>query len=238
VSSRAALYSRVLDSRSTQNSLLQLRRYAEGRQWTIAGEFADVGIAGVGIRRPGLSRMLEAIAAGNVDVVLTGKLPDLFQDSHQIVRLLSAWLQQGVDIACLEEFVDSTTVAGKAEIAPAIAFFDRFIAARQSELVKCGLARASRPSRLPGVTVNRMEVLDTYHAGMSGREAVAAIRRRGGRISASSYRRALTDLRSAGMVREALRAAALEKRGGLRKGGRPPKAPEPGGASARARRRQ
>lgn len=227
---RAALYARVSHveaaagrSVQSENRLPALRRYAEGRGWTIAGEFSDVAAAAVGVRRLGLTRLIEAIQAGNVDVVLATDTASLFRDSRQLVNLESAWLlQYGVVVVTMNEVLDATTAAGKWLYTQVLAFLRSFDAARQSERIKAGLVLGKRAKPLVvTAVVNPMEVLDTYHAGMNQREALAAIRRAGGKVSCGSYKRTLADLRSAGRVDEETRSAALAARGGPRKGGRP-----------------
>jgi DNA invertase Pin-like site-specific DNA recombinase len=53
---RAALYARVsTNDQTTDNQLLELRRYAEARGWTVT-EYVDEGVSGAKESRPALDR--------------------------------------------------------------------------------------------------------------------------------------------------------------------------------------
>ena len=71
---RVALYCRIstdedLQRYSLANQEASLRRYAEERGWDISGVFVD-RISGSKDRRPGLNRLLDALASGDADAAM------------------------------------------------------------------------------------------------------------------------------------------------------------------------
>ncbi len=71
----AALYARVSTAdQTTENQLLELRRYAEARGWTIA-ECVDHAVSGTQERRPALDKLMaggSAAPSGRVGDMETG----------------------------------------------------------------------------------------------------------------------------------------------------------------------
>src|SRR5579864_4672845 len=67
---RAAIYARVNTAEQTvDNQLLELRRYAEAREWT-ATEYVDVGVSSAKDRRPELDRLIADAKRRKFDVLV------------------------------------------------------------------------------------------------------------------------------------------------------------------------
>lgn len=69
---RVLIYARVSTDlqKSIPGQLAELRRYAEGQGWEVAGEFVDEGESGAKLSRPGLKSLLDACEKEDVYAVL------------------------------------------------------------------------------------------------------------------------------------------------------------------------
>src|SRR5687768_14815206 len=85
---RAAIYARVSTTdQTTENQLLELRRYCEARRWT-AAEYLDEGISGAKERRPALDRLLTDARRRRFDVLVVWRLDRLGRDLKHLVMTL------------------------------------------------------------------------------------------------------------------------------------------------------
>ncbi|MDP9372828.1 MAG: recombinase family protein, partial [Chloroflexota bacterium] len=92
---RVAVYVRVSTQRQAQmqtieQQLARLRAHIGAQGWTVPDDriFRDDGYSGASLRRPGLDRLREAVAAGEVDRVLV-PAPDRLARNyvHQMLLL-------------------------------------------------------------------------------------------------------------------------------------------------------
>jgi len=69
---RAALYARVstTNGQSPEMQLRELREYCRHRDWTVAGEYVDIGISGAKDCRPELNRLMAHAFHRRIDCVL------------------------------------------------------------------------------------------------------------------------------------------------------------------------
>ncbi len=74
---------------STQRKIL--RHYAEEKDFTIYGEYVDDGYSGTNLDRPAFQRMLQAIEAGHINVVITKDLSRLGRNSARTADLLDEY---------------------------------------------------------------------------------------------------------------------------------------------------
>jgi DNA invertase Pin-like site-specific DNA recombinase len=138
---RAAIYARVSTvDQEPENQLLELRRYAAARGWTVV-EHVDRGVSGAKDRRPALDELLATARRRPFDVLICWRLDRLGRNLRHLVTLLDELQALGVAFVSLAEGIDATTPAGKLQmhILGAIAEFER---ARIAERVKAGLQRA------------------------------------------------------------------------------------------------
>ena len=113
---RVVLYSRVSTSHHDQNPEVQLhdlRRYCEGRGWTVVKEIADHGFSGGSGKRPGLQDLLRMVDSGEADCICVTKLDRLFRSLRQLVTALDDFQSKGVAFVAVKDAVDYTSPAGK-----------------------------------------------------------------------------------------------------------------------------
>jgi DNA invertase Pin-like site-specific DNA recombinase len=136
-----AIYARVSTTdQTTENQLLELRRYVAARGWT-AVEYVDHGVSGSKDRRPALDELTTAVRRHKVDAVVCWRLDRLGRNLRHLVLLLDDWQARGVAFITLGEGIDTSTAAGRlvAGVLGSIAEFER---ARIQERVRAGLNRA------------------------------------------------------------------------------------------------
>ena len=139
-SHRAAIYARVSTfDQTTENQVIELRRYAETRGWT-AREYVDEGVSGSTDHRPALDKLLRDARRRRFDVLVCWRLDRLGRNLKHLILFLEELQALGVDFVSLAEGIDATTPAGRLQmhILGAIAEFER---ARITERVRLGLAR-------------------------------------------------------------------------------------------------
>ena len=137
---RAAIYARVSTfDQTTENQIIELRRYARTRGWT-AGEYVDEGVSGSTDHRPALDTLLRDAKRRRFDVLVCWRLDRLGRNLKHLILFLEELQALGVDFVSLAEGIDATTPAGRLQmhILGAIAEFER---ARIAERVRLGLAR-------------------------------------------------------------------------------------------------
>jgi DNA invertase Pin-like site-specific DNA recombinase len=157
---RVALYARVSTSdQTTENQLLDLRRYCSARGWQIAGPFVDSGISGAKKDRPALGQLMEAVRKRQVDGVLVWRFDRFARSSAHLVAALEEFRKRGVGFASCQEGIDTETPQGEFffTIIAAMAQFERAIII---ERINAGLRRARASGkrlgkpRLPRETVD------------------------------------------------------------------------------------
>ncbi len=139
---RVGVYARVstLDQDPTMQ-LLDLRRYAAQRGWTIVEEFVDHGVSGAKDSRPALSRLMLAARQRRFDVVLVWRFDRFARSTSHLIRALEEFHALGVAFASFCEALDTATPTGKVmfTIVAAMGEFERSLI---QERVRAGLRRA------------------------------------------------------------------------------------------------
>lgn len=157
---RAAIYSRVSTTEQTvENQRIELTRYIDARGWSLAKEYADVGVSGAKGRRPALDQMITDAKRRRFDVLVCWKLDRLGRNLKHLITLLDDLQALGIAFVSLGEGIDATTPAGKLQmhILGAIAEFER---ARVAERVKAGLQRARMQGKRLGRPRTHPAVID------------------------------------------------------------------------------
>lgn len=157
---RVALYARVSTAdQSTENQLLELRRYVEARVWTSHREYTDTGVSGAKDRRPALDALVADAKRRRFDVLVCWRLDRLGRNLRHLILLLDELQAVGVGFVSLSEGIDTTTPAGRLQlhVLGAIAEFER---ERIRERVRAGLSRVKaagtrlgRPERIVAESV-------------------------------------------------------------------------------------
>ena len=96
---RVALYCRVSTTDQTcDNQLRDLRDYCRAREWTDVREFIDTGISGTKERRPALDKMMVAVKARRVDVVVVAAFDRFGRSVRHLVEALDCLRWAGAAI--------------------------------------------------------------------------------------------------------------------------------------------
>jgi DNA invertase Pin-like site-specific DNA recombinase len=141
---RVALYCRVSTTDKGQDPNLQLtplREYCQAREWTVAGEYIDVGQSGAKDRRPELDRLLNDTRKRKIDCIIVWKLDRWGRSLKHLINSLSELQGLGVSFVSYQENIDLSTPAGKMmfHIIGAMAEFERALI---GERVKAGIQNA------------------------------------------------------------------------------------------------
>lgn len=167
---RAAIYARV--STRDQDPAMQLadlRRLAEARGWTVAGEYVDHGYSGAKDSRPALDRLMQDARRRKVDAVLCWRFDRMARSVQHLVGMLDEFRALGVDFVSHQEAVDTSTPAGKV-LFTVIAAFAEFERSILIERVRAGIAKAKATGKhcgRPRVAVDAGEVRALSEEGLS-----------------------------------------------------------------------
>jgi DNA invertase Pin-like site-specific DNA recombinase len=123
--------------------LRELSAVADRSGWDIWKIYEDAGISGAKGRdkRPGLDAMLKAVNAKQFDMVAAWSVDRLGRSLTDLLSILQALQEKGVDLFLHQQGLDTSTTAGKAmfQMLGVFAEFERGII---RERVNAGLARA------------------------------------------------------------------------------------------------
>ena len=117
---KAYIYTRVstemqVDGFSLAAQKEDICRYAQLRGIQIVGEFCDEGKSGKSDKRPEFMRMIETIKTNKdaVRYVLVFKLSRFARNAADTLKNLQLMQDNGVDLICIKEGLDSSTATGK-----------------------------------------------------------------------------------------------------------------------------
>ena len=156
---RVALYVRVsTDHQSVRNQEIELQAVAERHGWTVVAVYRDQGISGAKGRdkRPGLDKLLQAVARKEFDLVAAWSVDRLGRSLIDLVGILQEFHAKQVDLYLHQQGIDTTTPSGKAMF-QMMGVFAEFERSMIHERVMVGLARAraegtqlGRPAKVAG----------------------------------------------------------------------------------------
>ena len=141
---RVALYVRVsTDHQSVRNQEIELQAVAERHGWQVVTVFRDQGISGAKGRdkRPGLDKLLQAVARKEFDMVAAWSVDRLGRSLIDLVGILQEFHAKHVDLYLHQQGIDTTTPSGKAMF-QMMGVFAEFERSMIQERVMAGLARA------------------------------------------------------------------------------------------------
>src|SRR6478735_4210947 len=141
---RVALYVRVsTDHQSVKNQEIELQVVAERHGWQVVNVYRDQGVSGAKGRdkRPGLDKLLQAVARKEFDLVAAWSVDRLGRSLQDLIGLLQEMHGKGIDLYLHQQGIDTTTPSGKAmfQMMGVFAEFERSII---HERVMAGLKRA------------------------------------------------------------------------------------------------
>ena len=114
---RVALYVRVsTDHQSVKNQEIELQVAAERHGWQVVSVYRDQGISGAKGRdkRPGLDKLLQAVARKEFDMVAAWSVDRLGRSLIDLVGILQEFHAKHVDLYLHQQGIDTTTPSGKA----------------------------------------------------------------------------------------------------------------------------
>lgn len=94
---RAAVYARSIDPVEVGGQVRRMRHLVRERGWEMVGVFTDKGKPSE--RRPELDGLLQVVASGSVDIIVTTGLDRLGKNAIHIMILVSDLVAQGATIA-------------------------------------------------------------------------------------------------------------------------------------------
>ena len=149
--------------------LRELREYCKRRNWTVAGEYVDVGISGAKEKRPELDRLTADAHRRRFDAVVVWKFDRFARSVSHLLRALETFHALGIEFVTLTEGVDTSTPAGKMvfTVLGAVAELERSLI---SERVKAGLRNAKAKGRhvgRPKVSLDTSEIARLRNEGLS-----------------------------------------------------------------------
>jgi site-specific DNA recombinase len=118
---RAAIYVRVSTEDQAQSGYgldvqrSRCRAMAEVKDWRIVSEYSDEGISGTkdASGRPGLSALLGAAQAGQIDAVIILALDRLGRKTRIVLDLVEILTAAGVQLVSCKESLDTSTPQGQ-----------------------------------------------------------------------------------------------------------------------------
>ena len=180
---KVALYVRVsTDHQTIKNQERELQAVAERHGWQVVAIFKDPGISGAKGRdkRPGLDKLLQAVARKEFDLVAAWSVDRLGRSLQDLIGLLQEMHSKGIDLYLHQQGIDTTTPGGKAmfQMMGVFAEFERSII---RERVMAGLKRAraegtqlGRPATVGNDAAKVRAIRSDHKAGKSLREIAKA----------------------------------------------------------------
>lgn len=130
-------------------------REIEHRGWTLTAEHRDEGLSGATMRRPGLMAALDALDAGQADVLMVSKLDRLSRSIIDGAQIMERARRGGWAVVALDLGVDTTTPSGEM-VASVILSMSQYERRLISDRTRAALAakaaagvRIGRPRSLP-----------------------------------------------------------------------------------------
>ena len=162
---RVAIYARVstANGQTTKNQERELQDVAKRHDWQVVEVYRDKGISGAKGRdqRPGLDKLLAAVACKEVDMVAAWSVDRLGRSLTDLLGVLQELHAKGVNLYLHQQGLDTSTPSGRAMF-QMMGVFAEFEHAMIRERVMAGLARAkaegTRLGRQPTVTNDAAKV--------------------------------------------------------------------------------
>lgn len=117
---RVALYMRVSSTKQVKEGDSipaqrdALTKYAKDKGYSIAGEYLDDGVSGTRADRDELSRLLEDVKAGKIDIILCTKLDRLYRNIKHYLNMMEVLDKHNAGwTAIWEPIYDTTTPQGR-----------------------------------------------------------------------------------------------------------------------------
>ncbi|MCU0471347.1 MAG: recombinase family protein [Arcicella sp.] len=169
---RVALYARVstLDKgQDPETQLVQLRGYAQARNFEVVSEFIDYA-SGTSEDRTQYKLMMAAAKKRKIDVVLVWRYDRFARSTQALVNALKEFQSLGIDFISYQENIDTTTPTGEL-IFHVMASLAQFESTLISQRVKAGMARAKAQGKhiaRPPITKElQAKIIELQREGLS-----------------------------------------------------------------------
>jgi DNA invertase Pin-like site-specific DNA recombinase len=169
---RVALYARVstLDKgQDPETQLVQLRGYAQARNFEVVSEFIDYA-SGTSEDRTQYKLMMAAAKKRKIDVVLVWRYDRFARSTQALVNALKEFQSLGIDFISYQENIDTTTPTGEL-IFHVMASLAQFESSLISQRVKAGMARAKAQGKhiaRPPITKElQAKIIELQREGLS-----------------------------------------------------------------------
>jgi len=176
---RVAIYLRVsTDEQTTDNQRRELEEVATRHGWRVVEFFEDAVISGAKGRdkRPGLDRLLKAVARRDVDMVGAWSVDRLGRSLIDLLDFLRELHAKGIDLFLHQQGLDTSTPSGRAMF-QMLGVFAEFERAMIRERVMAGLSRAKADGTQLGRRRLEDSDADKVAAIVTARAAGTGIRR-------------------------------------------------------------
>ena len=180
---RVALYVRTstANGQTTRNQERELQAVAKRHGWEVMAVYRDQGISGAKGRdkRPGLDRLMQAVARREVDMVAAWSVDRLGRSLTDLLGVLQDLHAKGVDLYLHQQGLDTSTPSGRA-MYQMLGVFAEFERAIIRERVMAGLARAkAEGTRLgrPATVADNAAKVRTIRAARAAGKSIRAIAR-------------------------------------------------------------
>lgn len=153
MSKKVALYCRVSTDnhhQTTENQLIELKKYCERQGWTIAKVYDDSGVSGSKFNRPALQDMLRDSAKGRFEVLATTSIDRLARSTIDLLNILTQLKNAGVDFVSITQAIDTTNSAGRM-----LMVFLGAISEWQRETIVSNVKIGINRARMQGVRLGR-----------------------------------------------------------------------------------
>jgi DNA invertase Pin-like site-specific DNA recombinase len=150
----------------------ELREYCDRREWSVAGEYVDLGMSGTKEKRPELDRLMADAHRRRFDAVIVWKFDRFARSVSHLLRALETFKAQGIEFVSFSEQMDTSTPAGKMvfTVLGAVAELERSLIV---ERVKAGLRNAKTKGKQlgrPKVEIDSRRIVKLRSAGRSWSE--------------------------------------------------------------------
>lgn len=139
------------ESQSIENQRLLLTKFLAERGWEARDIYIDDGWSGVRFDRPAFQRLLEDIARGAIDTVITKDLSRLGRNYAKVGELLEEYFPaHGVRYLSASEGYDSAHEGGMGDLTPFLSVFNDMYARDISKKVRAALSARKQEGKFIG----------------------------------------------------------------------------------------